>query len=82
MTLRKLLEVMGVATFLHIGTEHGEGWCYSDTVTNLTDYLLDDWKDREITQMYPHEGREGSRYCKALKPGIAVVVTGCEIGNI
>ena len=82
MTLRKLLEVMGAGAFLHIGAERGRGWCFSDTVTNLTDYLPDDWKDREIVQMYPHEGREGSRYCRELKPGIAVVVEGYGNGVI
>lgn len=82
MTVRNILTLMGTSTFLHIGTEHGECWSYSDTTPNLIDNLPDDWKDREIVEMYPHEGREGSRYCKAMEPGISVIVEGREDGII
>ena len=82
MTLRKLLEIMGMGTFLHIGTKHGRGWCYSDTVKNLTDYLPDDWKNREVVHMYLHEGRTPTSSCCALKSGIAVIIKGYEYGNI
>ena len=82
MTIKMLLKLMGVGTVLHIGTEHGNGWIYSDTVTNLNDLLPDEWKEREIVSMYAHGGREESQYCKMLCPGIAVLVEGYENGNL
>lgn len=82
MTLGNLLEVMACAAVIHIGTEHGYYWVFSDTVGNLRPNVSDSWRDRPIVQMYPHEGRKKGQYCCELLPGIAVILEGDEIGDI
>ena len=82
MTLKSLLDVMGCGATLHIGTEHGDYWVFSDTVGNLISDVPDSWQNRLIVQLYPHEGREKGQYCSELLPGIAVILEGCEDGTI
>ena len=82
MILKSFLEVMGCGTVIHIGTEHGDYWVFSDIAENLMQNVPDSWQDRLIVQMYFHEGREKGQYCCELLPGIAVILEGDEIGNI
>ena len=82
MILKSLLEIMGCGATLHIATEHGDCWVFSDTVENLKLNVPDSWQDRPVVQMYPHEGREKGQYCSELLPGIAVILEGYEDGDI
>ena len=81
MTLEKLLAVFGSGEQLYIATNEGRGWIFTGTPSQAkkgVPHLL----DRAVVQMYSHEGREGSQYCRMLRPGTAVVVEGCECGDI
>lgn len=78
--LGQLLEHTGRGTYLHIGAEEGNGWYFTGTVAEASEKMAT-WADREILCLYQHEGREASRYCCKLEPGIAVVVEGRENGQ-
>lgn len=78
--LGQLLDCVGQGTVLHIAAEDGNGWYFTGTAAEATT-KLSTWSEREITCMYTHEGREASRYCCKLEPGIAVLVEGHENGQ-
>lgn len=81
MTLCELLEVTGSDTVIHIGTDDGHGWLFSDTTEHLLN--LDwDWLLRPVVEQYYHIGREEHSTCCALKPGVAVIIEGRENGII
>lgn len=79
-TLGQLLDVCGCGTILHIGAENGNGWTFTGPAASAA-AELSDWAHREIVQLYQHEGREASRWCCKLDPGLAVVVQGHENGR-
>lgn len=79
-TLGQLLAVCGCGTILHIGTENGNGWTFTGAALSAVDEMRD-WVEREIVQLYQHEGRDASRWCCKLEPGLAVVVQGFENGR-
>lgn len=79
-TLGQLLDVCGGGTILHIGAENGNGWTFTGPAVNAA-VDMKSWADREIVQLYQHEGREASRWCCKLDPGLAVVVEGRESGR-
>lgn len=74
-TLGQLLEVCGIGTVLHIAADYSNGWAFSGTAGQAAKEL-DRWRDREIVQLYQHEGREACPTCCQLEPGLAVVVEG------
>lgn len=82
MTLNTFLQhVCGIT--IHVGTCNGECWLYSDTAQNLRTAVAEDFKNREIVEIYPHDGREKSgKNCCELKAGLAVIIDGNENGNI
>lgn len=87
MTLKELIDSTAGGTHLHIGTAHGCGWLFSASCLDLV-YRedcddLDKYLDREITNLYYHEGRkETPGFCRGMKPGIAVLIQGDENGGI
>lgn len=81
-SLAQLMDVTGMGTTMHIATEHGDGWIYSNTVGELFDKLPNEMKMRMVVNVYYHEGRKKSNRCTEMKPGIAVVVVGDESGTI
>lgn len=86
MTLRKFLEVLAVSMPFTVGTIGGQGWVvYYDGEHKIE--IPDALADREITNIYPREGRErtvvrGVETCCELKAGLGIVIEGCENGNI
>lgn len=83
MTLSNIAELIGAGTVLHIGTEHGNCWLFSDCTKNLfTSEYMETFMDREVVNMYAHNGREKGRNCVELLPGIAIIVAGYESGSI
>lgn len=78
-TLAQLLDVCGCGTILHIAAERGNGWVFTGTAAQAAD-KMSAWAGREIVELYQHEGRDASRYCCKLDPGLAVVVEGYENG--
>lgn len=74
-TLGQLLDVCGCGTILHIAAEHGNGWAFTGPAAQAA-IDMDDWAWREIVELYQHEGRDASRYCCKLEPGLAIVVEG------
>lgn len=74
-TLGQLLDVCGCGTILHIAAERSDGWAFTGTAANAA-AEMSDWTGREIVQLYQHEGRDESRWCCKLDPGLAVVCEG------
>lgn len=74
-TLGQLLAVCGVGTVLHIAADYSDGWAFTGTAAQAA-AEMSDWTDREILQMYQHEGREACPTCCKLDPGLAVIVEG------
>ena len=74
-TLGQLLEVCGASTVLHIAADYSNGWAFTGTAEDAAKEM-DGWKDREIINLYQHEGREACPTCCKLDPGLAVVVEG------
>lgn len=74
-TLGQLLDVCGVGTILHIGADYSDGWAFTGTAKDAAREMAD-WKDREIINLYQHEGREACPTCCKLEPGLAIVVEG------
>ena len=74
-TLGQLLDVCGCGTILHIAADYSDGWAFTGTAAQAA-AEMNDWSDREILQLYQHEGREANRWCCKLEPGLAVVVEG------
>lgn len=79
MTLKDILDVYGAGCYLHIGTECGNGYCWTGK-TIQADEALQDWYERKVINIYNHEGRERNSSCCELKPGIVVIVEGYEQG--
>lgn len=87
--LRDLLNVLPYEGYVHIGTELGQGWRYSDTIAELVDDRSDEWFDflnREVSQVFLHHGRAAGRDVYGnpvheLKEGIGIIVTGSEDGD-
>lgn len=81
-TLGAFFEICGIGSVLHIGTEHGSGWCFTGTCEEASEKFAH-WADREITWIYFHEGRtEIPGYCTEMKPGFGIRVEGHECGDI
>lgn len=74
-TLGQLLAVCGCGTILHIAAEQSDGWAFTGTAAHAA-AEMSDWTGREIVQLYQHEGRDASRWCCKLEPGLAVVCEG------
>ena len=79
-TLGQLLEVCGCGTILHIAADQSNGWAFTGPAAQAT-VDMNDWAEREIVELYQHEGREESSYCCKLEPGLAVVVEGYGTGR-
>lgn len=69
---------------IHIGTTYGTCWLYSGEAQNLLKNVKEDFLNREVAEMYIHEGREEDKRLNVceLKPGIAVLIRGKENGDI
>lgn len=74
-TLGQLLDVCGCGTILHIGADYSAGWAFTGTAAQAA-ADMNDWADREIVELYQHEGRDECPTCCKLDPGLAVVVEG------
>lgn len=74
-TLGQLLDVCGCGTILHIGADYSNGWAFTGLAMDAATEMAD-WREREIIHLYQHEGREETRWCCKLDPGLAVVCEG------
>jgi hypothetical protein len=74
-TLGQLFEVCGAGTVVHIAADYSNGWAFTGTVARAADEMSD-WAEREILELYQHDGREAGPYCCKLDPGLAIVVEG------
>lgn len=83
MTLRFYLQHTN-SIVIHIGTTYGEGWLYSGEAQSLLKTVAETFLNREVSEMYIHDGREEDKKlnCCELKAGIAVIIKGKENGSI
>ncbi len=79
MKLRDIVKVIGAGDHIHIGTKHGSGWLFTGTAAQL-EGVLPAVLERNVVNLYSHEGREACSTCRALRPGTAIIVEGDENG--
>lgn len=80
MRLRDQLAVLASGAWVRIGSENGEGWIAYNRTIHLVD--LPDLQDAEVMHVYEAEGRENSRHCCTLEPGLAIIIAGRQNGTI
>lgn len=81
MTLFEVLKVYSHYGTVHIATENGKWWLYSGYNAYLPSKMLK-MGNRQVTSIYQHDGREETNTCKAMDPGLAIIIEGNENGTI
>lgn len=84
MTLKNILEVYASGGMILIGTENSNGWWYYDRCINLYhNPEIMNISDREVIQMFAHEGREETGSCCEIEPNtLVIIITGDETSGI
>ena len=75
---KDFLQYLNPNVIIHIGAENGVMWLYTGEAS-LAPAI---YNDRYVTEVYTHSGREGSKDCKPMEPGLAILIEGDEVGDI
>jgi hypothetical protein len=77
MLFKDFLQYLNPNVIIHIGAENGVFWLYTGEASLVPAM----YNDRIITEVYHHSGRD-IKGLKPLKPGLAIIVEGDDIGDI
>lgn len=84
LTLKNLVETFGANITAHVATIDGSGWIIKNATTDNSGFACEAMNrlaDREVVNIYAHEGRPSLPTCYELNPGLAIIVVGSENGR-